>query len=145
MGFNSRWGSNVSISVLELGCIKIFNRWGCNQEWGFNQTYMVLFKSASKWGQVYCKSVPNPKYAIWNSDPERILTSKWSPHKHCKEWDEFSSFLACGSINKVRKWNENSNQGRLERKNMGQTFSFRHKTIRILCLWNLRHMPYNSL
>ena len=36
MGFNSRWGSIISIFVFDWGFIHIFMGWGCNQEWGFN-------------------------------------------------------------------------------------------------------------
>ena len=36
VGFNSRWGSIISIFVFEWGFIDIFMGWGCNQEWGFN-------------------------------------------------------------------------------------------------------------
>ena len=36
MGFNSRWGSIVSIFVFDWGSINIFMGWGCNQEWGSN-------------------------------------------------------------------------------------------------------------
>ena len=35
VGFNSRWGSIVSIFVFDWGSINIFMGWGCNQDWGF--------------------------------------------------------------------------------------------------------------
>ena len=36
VGFNSRWGSIVSIFVFDWGSINIFMGWGCNQDWGSN-------------------------------------------------------------------------------------------------------------
>ena len=41
MGFNSRWGSIVSIFVFDWGSINIFMGWGCNQEWGSNRADTV--------------------------------------------------------------------------------------------------------
>ena len=46
MGFYSRWGSIISLSVLEWGCIENWNWWGCNQEWGSNRADTVV-KSAN--------------------------------------------------------------------------------------------------
>ena len=43
MGFNSRWGSIVSIFVFDWGSINIFMGWGCNQEWGSNRADTVAY------------------------------------------------------------------------------------------------------
>ena len=42
VGFNSRWGSIVSIFVFDWGSINIFMGWGCNQEWGSNRADTVF-------------------------------------------------------------------------------------------------------
>ena len=42
VGFNSRWGSIVSIFVFGWGSINIFMGWGCNQEWGSNGADTVV-------------------------------------------------------------------------------------------------------
>ena len=42
VGFNSRWGSIVSIFVFDWGSINIFMGWGCNQEWGSNGADTVI-------------------------------------------------------------------------------------------------------
>ena len=42
VGFNSRWGSIVSIFVFDWGSINIFMGWGCNQEWGSNRADTVV-------------------------------------------------------------------------------------------------------
>ena len=42
VGFNSRWGSIVSIFVFDWGSINIFMGWGCNQEWGSNGADTVV-------------------------------------------------------------------------------------------------------
>ena len=41
MGFYSRWGSIISLSALDWGCIRNLNGWGCNQEWGSNRADTV--------------------------------------------------------------------------------------------------------
>ncbi len=45
MGFNSRWGSIVSIFIFDWGSINIFMGWGCNQEWGSNGADTVFHKN----------------------------------------------------------------------------------------------------
>ena len=45
VGFNSRWGSIVSIFVFDWGSINIFMGWGCNQEWGSNRADTVIRRS----------------------------------------------------------------------------------------------------
>ena len=34
VGLYSRWGSIISLSALDWGCIRNLKGWGCNQEWG---------------------------------------------------------------------------------------------------------------
>ena len=41
MGVYSRWGSIISLSALDWGCIRNLNGWGCNQEWGSNRADTV--------------------------------------------------------------------------------------------------------
>ena len=48
VGFNSRWGSIVSIFVFDWGSINIFMGWGCNQEWGSNGADTVFVKKNIK-------------------------------------------------------------------------------------------------
>ena len=59
MGVYSRWGSIISLTALDWGCIRNLNGWGCNQEGGSNRAdtvsedFEVLKKIAifaSPWG-----------------------------------------------------------------------------------------------
>ena len=42
VGFNSRWGSILSIFVFGWGSNDILIGWGCNQDWGFNRADTVI-------------------------------------------------------------------------------------------------------
>ena len=42
VGFNSRWGSIISIFIFDWGFIHIYMGWGYNQEWDFNGADKVL-------------------------------------------------------------------------------------------------------
>ena len=42
VGFNSRWGSILSIFVFGWGSIRIFLGWGCIQDWGSIRVDTVL-------------------------------------------------------------------------------------------------------
>ena len=40
-GVYSRWGSIISLTALDWGCIRNLNGWGCDQEWGSNRADTV--------------------------------------------------------------------------------------------------------
>ena len=92
VGLYSRWGSIISLSALDWGCIRNLKGWGCNQEWGSIRADTVF--------QIHFIPKSLLSFPLWW---QKKLVSKWDCEcwiivslveiSQAKNYESFISFL----------------------------------------------------